>query len=587
MTLLSIRRPFGRSASVPWLCLAVALAVLCSACGVRKTAPPPVSEPMSQDAGLIYDYLLYQEYLRRIEELGLSGATDEQRAQDFLRYQTEAAAALDRIIAAEPSAMLYAEKGSLYFNLRQAVQARTILKEGLDTFPGDRVLTTVLASAYLLENDIDSAVVTVETYLLDHPEDHEVRQRLAEMLIDAMEYDEAIRHLERIPEEAHTAETYFLLGRAYSRMGQSKPAVKALEHSLELAPGFIEAWAELAFLHEMTKDYQSAAKIYGRILELGGPEEEVRLRLITLNLKMGKPEQALSHALAGPGQKSFLLSAALLFIDEEYPAQASAVLDVLATTDPIPGEYYYYKAYIAYQAEDDPDKALEYLVQVDPLDPTYERALQFRIQILHGQERTDEALTLARQAQLDFPEESRFVVLESEILAAGGDYAAAGQVVNRALEKNPGDTELLYRYGALLEKSGDRAKALEVMESILEIDPLHTDALNYVGYTLADENRDLDRALALVKQSLAGDPDNGYIVDSLAWVYLRMGELDRAWTEIQRAAELVDDDAVIWEHYGDIALAKGKKITALKAYQKALQYGAEDPDRVKEKIEGL
>ncbi len=567
------------------LCLVLALSGF--GCGVKKKAPLPEPEPLSQSASLTYDYLLYQDYLRRIEELGLSGLTDEQRSQEFLRWQAEAAAALDRIIAVEPTAMLYAEKGSLYFNLKQAGQARTILKQGLEAFPGDRVLTTVLASAYLLENDVENAVITVESYLLDAPDDHEVRQRLAEMLIEAMEYQQAVDHLERIPEDHRSAETDFLLGRAYSRMGQAKPARQALLRALEQAPGFIEAWAELAFLDEMAKDYQSAAKVYSRILELGGPEEEVRLRLITLNLKMAKPEQALSHALAGPGQKSFLLSAALLFIDEDYPAQASAVLDVLATSEPIPGEYYYYKAFIAYQAEDDPGKALEYLSQVDAADPTYSRALQFRIQVLNGEDRTDEALALARQAQQEHPDESVFAVLESEILSQSGDRAGALRVLEAALATYPGDTDLLYRYGALLEKNGDRDKAMEVMESILKIDPLHGDALNYVGYTLADENRDLDRALTLVRQSLSRDPDNGYIVDSLAWVYFRMDELDRAWAEIQRAAELVDDDPVIWEHYGDIAQAMGKKITALKAFQKALQYGAEDPARVKQKIEGL
>jgi Tfp pilus assembly protein PilF len=71
--------------------------------------------------------------------------------------------------------------------------------------------------------------------------------------------------------------------------------------------------------------------------------------------------------------------------------------------------------------------------------------------------------------------------------------------------------------------------------------------------------QNLDRALVLVNNALKQDPDNGYYMDSLAWVLFKQGKLDKAWGAIEQAVKLAGNDPTIWEHYAIIADALGKK----------------------------
>ena len=90
------------------------------------------------------------------------------------------------------------------------------------------------------------------------------------------------------------------------------------------------------------------------------------------------------------------------------------------------------------------------------------------------------------------------------------------------------------------------------METAIKLDPHHADALNYLGYSYADRGIKMDQALLLTKQAVALKPDNGYYVDSLGWAYFKSGMLTEALAELKRAAALVGDDPVIYEHLGDI-----------------------------------
>ncbi len=125
------------------------------------------------------------------------------------------------------------------------------------------------------------------------------------------------------------------------------------------------------------------------------------------------------------------------------------------------------------------------------------------------------------------------------------------------------------------------------MEQVLRAHPDHTNALNYVGYTLAEEGHDLDRALVLVQKASLLDPENGYILDSVAWVHFKMGQLKLAWENIGYAVDIINNDPTVWEHYGDIARALGKTKSARKGYNYSLKYRTKNVDRVKQKLKDL
>jgi len=305
---------------------------------------------------------------------------------------------------------------------------------------------------------------------------------------------------------------------------------------------------------------------------------------VGLWLKLNNPDKALETALASSGSKAFVLAASLLFLNENYSAQASTLLDVLASQPPVPGEYFFYKAVIAQDGENNPQKALQFLDLVPESDPHYSQALQFRIQLLYTLGREHEAVELMNQGKKLFPGQARFPLLEAGYLIEKKRLDEAKQVLELALKDRPDDEDLLYQYGALVDRAGDRKAAIAIMKRIVAKNPDHADALNYIGYSMVEEGHDLERALSLIKKADKLKPENGYIVDSLAWAYFRLGKVEEAWKHIQRAVTLSKDDPTMWEHYGDIAKQSGRADKAKKGYQNALKYKHDEPERIKKKL---
>jgi Flp pilus assembly protein TadD len=128
---------------------------------------------------------------------------------------------------------------------------------------------------------------------------------------------------------------------------------------------------------------------------------------------------------------------------------------------------------------------------------------------------------------------------------------------------------------------------IAAMEKVIALDPKNATALNYLGYTFADRNMRLPEAEQLIRRALEIRPDDGYFLDSLAWVHFRRGDYKRAEEELLRALRFVPDDPVILEHLGDVLHAQGRDDEAAALFGKAIAKGHEKPDEVKGKIRRL
>jgi Flp pilus assembly protein TadD len=112
--------------------------------------------------------------------------------------------------------------------------------------------------------------------------------------------------------------------------------------------------------------------------------------------------------------------------------------------------------------------------------------------------------------------------------------------------------------------------------------------LNYLGYSMVEQGSDLDEALAMIEQAVAGQPDDGYITDSLGWVLYRLGRYEEAVPHMLRAVELTPDDPIINDHLGDVLWKVGRNREAQFQWRRALSFGPAadlDMDRVRRKIE--
>jgi Flp pilus assembly protein TadD len=163
-------------------------------------------------------------------------------------------------------------------------------------------------------------------------------------------------------------------------------------------------------------------------------------------------------------------------------------------------------------------------------------------------------------------------------------YTAAIDLVPEISEE---DWVLYFYRGISHEQSKDWAAAEADFRRSLELNPNQPQVLNYLGYGLVDRGEKLEEALGLIEKAVAADPDKGYIIDSLAWAYFRLGRYQDALAPMERASLLEPVDPIVTDHLGDVYWMVGRKLEAKFQWRRALSFDPteKDAERIRRKLE--
>lgn len=538
-------------------------------CAHKKTAAPdPTAKGLSAMAAADYYYLLYLDLKR------------QGRAKDGVDV-------LEKLVALAPSPELYQDLANLYWGLAMPDKTRETLEAALKKYPEEKRLHFYLANSFLLQRRFDEAAKVLKDYLAKHPKDQATFQELGAVLVESGKFQEALDFLAQVPKERRTPAMSYYESKAYSGLGKRHKAIEKLRLALREDPNMLAGWSELAYIYEQENDFRQAEEAYLRIIDLGEEGTEVWLRLVRIALKQKALDKALSIISQAPKDRAFLFEAMGLFIEEGYQDASSKVLERLAQDQPGNPDVIFIQALMAIDQEKDLNKAILLLSQIPKDNPLYDKSLTTRLQLSLDNNQLGNVAPLVAEGKRLYPERIDFWFFEALLFERRQELPKSAEVLWKALQKWPDNTEAMYRYGVVLERMKNHTEAFALMEKILTIDPANPDALNFVGYSLADDGRDIERALDLINRALLVTPDNPYYLDSLAWAYFKKGDAQRAWTEIQRATAKNVEDPAIWEHYGDIAKAVGDKKSAAQGFAKALSLNPDNAAAIKAKLEGL
>ncbi len=206
--------------------------------------------------------------------------------------------------------------------------------------------------------------------------------------------------------------------------------------------------------------------------------------------------------------------------------------------------------------------------------------------------RADEAATLLRGRLTGKPEEDfgTYVAIASLYLDAGRGKEAV-EAARKLIGLVPADqpelmTQALVMLSSAQERAGDSKGAEESLRRILAKDPNNATALNNLGYFLAERNERLEEALDMAKRAVKAEPANPSFLDSLGWVYYKLGQLEESERYLTDAARRNARSAAIQEHLGDLHQRRGQLEEARAAWRKALALAtdAADTARIKAKI---
>ena len=122
------------------------------------------------------------------------------------------------------------------------------------------------------------------------------------------------------------------------------------------------------------------------------------------------------------------------------------------------------------------------------------------------------------------------------------------------------------------------------LKSLLDHNPEHADALNFLAYTYAEQGIKLDEAKNYIQRALTQKANDGYYLDTLAWIYYKNGEYHHAISTQQKALKIITDDATMHEHLGDMFWKQGEKEKAIQQWQSALSLQPDTPSALQLKI---
>ena len=532
-----------------------------------------------------------------------------------IKYQSE-------LVDPEAKAFFYFSEFRMLGAENRWEEAIPALEQAISFDPQSEYLQLILSRAYLHRQQPERAAAILETLLAKNPKSIVGHELLGDVFSLQKEYSLAVDQFRRASElKPESAALSLRLAMALARLEQKGEAITILESMLEKHPDADIARLALARLY-LTAGYPDKAFAtyrqllkrqpdqpqvileFGKLLEKGNSAAAlelyqsfiarnpraatVRQQLAQYLLKQNRMDAALVQLKAiqqqFPENPKTLRQIGLIQLEQKQWINAENTFSLLLQSDDVDDESRYYLS-IALSEQEKLAAAIAVLEPLNRDSPIYtESALQLAY-LYKRFHQNDKAISILQQLLKQGTERQDLYYYLVVFLDDSGDYKQAVDVALNGVEKYPEDLQLLYQLGTLYEKLEDHQTAIRTMEKILSLNADHPDALNFLAYGQAESGVDLELALSRAKKALALKP-SGYIVDTLGWVYFKLGRYSESREQLERAAKLHPEDAVIQEHLGDLYRAMNLRLKSESAYREALKLEP-DSTQVKDKLKQL
>jgi tetratricopeptide (TPR) repeat protein len=513
----------------------------------------------------------------------LDGAQEEARRAVQLARDGAATSEAYVLLGRIASARRQREQALLAF--RNAVRAEAALAASGGTPEAEP--WQLLAAEYLEAGDEAAAVRTLDDLAAHVPGDGSAFRELGRALLERREPARAERHLLRaVALDASDVEAHRLLAEVHEALRRHPEAREDLLAVLRAEPDDAAALLALGRMALRQGDLDQAREWLHRHVRSAPDRAEAHLRVVFLWLEGSHGEAALAAARAaiedvGPEPRLRFAEGIALQVLRRWEESARALGAVGADAGElfVSARVAQADALSRVRRHAAAERALQALLVAAPDDV---RLVTMRATVLERAGRAVEAVALLRRAvagrqrgalEADLPD---LYAALGESLVAAGRPAEAVVTLRDAVAARPRDETLLYALGSAHERAGQSEAAVAQMRALLSVNPDHAEALNFIGYTFAEQGVRLEEAERLVRRALELKPRSGHVLDSLGWVLYRRGDFRRAIEALEEADRLSGPDATILEHLGDAYLAAARHADAARAYRRALASFADE-----------
>jgi tetratricopeptide (TPR) repeat protein len=464
----------------------------------------------------------------------------------------------------------------VYLGRKDYTNALAVLESARKANPTSADPLLWIGVAYRTSDQIPKAIPPLKQALKLEPTNLSVIRALLEIYLGQNATNKVVALLDRAFRRSSNDTNYWMgLGDLYSIVLRQKPTLakeidrsrirQCYEKATELAPNDPDVLVRLADIYLDANDFERAAEAYTKLLSLRPNLPQLRERL------------------------------AFTYIRDNQKEKAIAVMQELIKRDPLRFETYNSLGDL-YDQLGQEDKAVDSYQESLVLNPNqievYVRIVLAQLQL----KKYDDAFKTLADAKEKFPTRYQVQYLyglaysdQKEYDKAVASYADAEQLARDVTDDSSPSAAFYYAYGSACERAGDFDKAVALFKKALELDPNNDEACNYLGYMWADKGVHLDEALDLIQKALKERPDSGAYIDSLGWVYYKMGRYEEALPQLRRAVEVIEkddkqQDATVLDHLAEVLLKLGKRDEAIAEWRRALQV---EPDnkQIAEKLQ--
>ncbi len=515
-------------------------------------------------------------------------------------------------------------------DMQAGTQSQEILKLAIDQYeqivkldPKSVEDHLLLGRLYRLNNELLKAENEFKAAVKIQPDSEEAVTTLAYLYNEEGDSNRALEVLNTVPEKARTAKLYSALGYTYEQQKEYKQAVDAYRKSTELDHDNLDAVRGLA--QNLMNDGQidAALEQYKAIVDADPSDAQTYMRIAEINRRAGKFDQAMD-ALKKANTvvpDSLEVQYNIAVIDEaqgKYDDAIQILNDLVTKTEHADGDYsvsdknnravFLERLGTVYREAGKTQLAEQtFRKMLDLGDENAVRGYQQIIETYRDNKQWQQATDVAEEAAKRFPDDRGLQMVAASQQADMGnpqpaiarvkgmlkgnaddrevyialaqmysrikDWNDAEEAINKAvdLSTKPEDKDYtLFVAGSIYERQKKYDKAEEAFHKVLADDPKDAMTLNYLGYMLADRGTRLDEALGYIRRAVALDPNNGAYLDSLGWVYYKMGNYELAEENLRRASEHMNDDPTIHDHLGELYMKTGRVKLAATHWERSL-----------------
>ncbi len=376
------------------------------------------------------------------------------------------------------------------------------------------------------ESDQSAAMDVMKLVTQQYPSHASAHFGLAQLALKSGDINTAISALGKVRAlNPDSSEAVALLAKARLQMKQYDEGIAELNPYLMSHPNDLDAQVLMAQLQLGARHYSDAEAQFEKIFKLS--KESPQHSQIAYSLGIWAFEA--QHYQASKRYLKYALEAGANEAESSY--------------------------FIATISDNDKDynEAIEYYLKVK--DSEYVLPAQLRVAEIYALQGKDaQALTLLKELQGIYTSpshQSQLYLSEAKMHRQQGRLSQAMAVMDKSLELDKNNVDLLYNRAIIAEAMGDGSLFEEDMRRILVLEPSNAHALNALGYFFVDKNENLDEAEKMIVKALSLMPNDPAVIDSMGWLRYRQGEYAES-IKYLRAAYAILPDPEIASHLGEV-----------------------------------